>query len=90
MTEGIGHNSVGSEAAEQLRSTVERIEVLETEKKDLAEDIKEVYAVAKSKGYDVKIIRQVIARRKKDRSDVEETDALVAAYEGALLNELLG
>ena len=89
MTEGIGHNSVGSEAADRLRSVVERVERLSEEKDALAADIREVYSEAKGQGYDVSIVRKVVARRKKERDEIEETDALLAAYEGALLGELL-
>lgn len=71
-------------AAEQLRSFVERIERLEEEKANLQNDIKEVYAEAKSNGFDVKILRKVIALRKKDRHEVAEEDELLALYRAAI------
>lgn len=81
MTETIGHNSVGGD---QLRSFIERIERLEAEKADLATDIKDVYGEAKSTGYDAKIIRKVIARRKRDANDIAEEEAILDTYLHAL------
>lgn len=68
----------------QLKSLVERIERLEEEKRALSGDIKEVYAEAKANGFDNKILRKVIALRKKDAVEREEEEALVALYFGAL------
>ncbi|MFC4349313.1 DUF2312 domain-containing protein [Kordiimonas lipolytica] len=70
----------GGVAGEQLRSFVERIERLEEEKKGIAEDIKEIYASAKSVGFDVKILRQVIRVRKMDQADRQEQEALLDVY----------
>jgi uncharacterized protein (UPF0335 family) len=77
-------NSKTSFAQGQLRSLVERIERLEEEKKAIAGDIKEVYAEAKANGFDTKIVRKVIAIRKKDRSEREEEEALIETYLSAL------
>ena len=77
-----GHNSAGS--ADQLSSIAQRIARLEDEKQTLSEDIKEVYAEAKSNGYDVKILRKVIARQKRERADVRAEDELIALYEAQL------
>ena len=63
---------VGGIAGEKLRSIVERIERLEEEKTTLAEDIREVYAEAKSSGFDGRILRQVIRLRKMDNADRRE------------------
>lgn len=68
----------------QLKSLVQRIERLEEEKKALAGDIKEVYAEAKSQGFDTKILRKVIALRKRDTAERAEEDALIDLYLGAL------
>jgi uncharacterized protein (UPF0335 family) len=68
----------------QLKSLVQRIERLEEEKKALAGDIKEVYAEAKSQGFDTKILRKVIALRKRDTAERAEEDALIELYLGAL------
>lgn len=70
----------GGVAGEQLRSFIERIERLEEEKKGIAEDIKEVYAGAKAVGFDVKILRKVIAIRKMDQADRQEQEALLEVY----------
>ncbi len=75
---------VGGIAGEQLRSIVERIERLEEEKTTLAEDIREVYAEAKSSGFDGRILRQVIRLRKMDNADRREQEELLDLYMGAL------
>lgn len=76
----IGHNV----AAERLMSIVERIEKLEDERKLLQGDIKDIYTEAKSAGYDVKVLRMVIASRKKDQAEWEEQQALLETYMRAL------
>ena len=70
----------GGIAGEQLRGYIERIERLDEEKKGIAEDIKEIYAGAKAVGFDVKILRKVIAVRKMDQADRQEQDALLEVY----------
>ncbi len=77
----IGHNGI---AADQLKSVVERIETLEGQKKDLSEDIKEVYAEAKGNGFDNKVLRSLIGLRKKDANEREEFKALLELYEEAM------
>lgn len=78
---GAGHNSdVGGITAGQLTAYVERIERLEEEKAALAADIREVYAESKANGFDVKVVRALIQRRKKDSQDVSEFDALLDRY----------
>jgi uncharacterized protein (UPF0335 family) len=74
----------GGIAADQLRSFVDRIERLEEEKKALTEDIKEVYAEAKGTGFDTKILRKVIAIRKRDRGEVDEEETILDLYLRAL------
>lgn len=71
-------------SAEQLRALIERIETLEKEKAQVADDIKEVYAEAKATGFDTKIIKQVIRIRKMDQDDVQEQEALLDLYLNAL------
>jgi uncharacterized protein (UPF0335 family) len=73
-----------SVTAAQLRAIIERIERLESEKQDAADAQKDVYAEAKGDGYDTKIIRKVIARRKRDRDDLAEEEAILEVYEAAL------
>lgn len=70
----------GGIAGEQLRSFIERIERLEEEKKGIAEDIKEVYAGAKSVGFDTKIMRKMIAVRKMDQGERQEQESLLDVY----------
>ena len=68
----------------QLKALIERIERLEEEKKEVAEQIKEVYAEAKANGFDTKILRKVITIRKKDRTEREEEEAMLDLYMHAL------
>ncbi len=74
----------GGVAAEQLRQYIERIEQLETEKKSLQDDIKEVYNEAKANGFDVKTMRQVVRLRKQDEHERREQNELLALYCRAL------
>jgi uncharacterized protein (UPF0335 family) len=71
-------------AAEELRQFVERWERLEAEKKDIVDQQKEVMAEAKGRGYDTKVIRKVIALRKRDRDDIAEEEAILEMYKAAL------
>ncbi len=70
--------------ADELRQFVERIERLEAEKKDIAEQQKEVMAEAKSRGYDTKVLRKVVALRKRDKDDIAEEEAVLEMYKEAL------
>jgi uncharacterized protein (UPF0335 family) len=79
-----GDSDVGGIAAEQLRSFIERIENLEEEKSNLQNDIKDVYAEAKSAGFDTKIMRQIVRLRKMDRDDLAEQDELLELYRRAV------
>ena len=74
----------GGVAADRLRSIVERIERLEEERKALGSDIRDIYAEAKSAGFDVKVLRQLIALRKQEPSEVEEIESLLDVYRRAL------
>ena len=76
-----GHNSI---AGDRLRSIIERIERLEEERKALASDIKDIFSEAKSAGFDIKAIRQLIRIRKQEPSEVEEQDALLDLYKHAI------
>ena len=75
---------VGGIAVDRLRSIIERIERLEEERKALANDIKDIYAEAKSAGFDVKVVRQLISLRKKEPAEVEEQETLLDLYKRAL------
>lgn len=70
--------------ADELRQFIERIERLELERKDLAEQQKEVMAEAKSRGYDTKVMRKLVALRKRDKDDIAEEEALLEMYKEAL------
>lgn len=70
--------------ANELRQFIERIERLETERKDLAEQQKEVMAEAKGRGYDTKVLRKIIALRKRDKDDIAEEEAVLEMYKEAL------
>ena len=70
--------------AGELRQFVERIERLDQEKKDIAEQQKEVMAEAKSRGYDTKVMRKLIALRKRDPDDISEEEAVLELYKEAL------
>lgn len=74
----------GGVAADRLRSIVERIERLEEERKALASDIKDIYSEAKSAGFDVKVLRQLISIRRKEPAEVEEQESLLDVYRHAL------
>ncbi len=74
----------GNVAADRLRSIVERIERLEEERKALGSDIKDIYSEAKSAGFDVKVLRQLISIRKKEPAEVEEQETLLDVYRHAL------
>jgi uncharacterized protein (UPF0335 family) len=70
--------------AEELRQFVERYEHLEAEKKDIIDQQKEVMAEAKGRGYDTKVLRKVIALRKRDKDDLAEEEAVLEMYKAAL------
>ena len=75
---------VGGVAADRLRSIIERIERLEEERKALASDVKDIFTEAKSAGFDVKVVRQIISIRKKEPAEVEEQETLLDLYRRAL------
>lgn len=73
-----------TDTANRLQSLVGRIERLEEEKKALTGDIKDIYAEAKSAGFDVKVLRRLIADRRQDAAAVAEHEALLDVYRRAL------
>lgn len=83
MTDQMSDN-LSETARDKLRLTVERIERLEEEKKEVAEQIKEVYGEAKALGYDTKALRSVVKLRKQDRQEREEQEAILEVYLDAL------
>lgn len=70
--------------ADELRQFIERFERLEQEKKDITDAQKEVMAEAKGRGYDTKVMRKVIALRKRDKDDLAEEEAVLEMYKAAL------
>ena len=70
--------------ADELRQFVERVEQLEAEKADLAEQVKEIFAEAKGRGYDTGVMKKVIALRKRKPDDVAEEEAVLEMYLAAL------
>ena len=77
-------DAIGGAAREQLKAFISRLERLEEDKANIMADIKEVYAEAKGVGYDTKILRKVIALRKIDRAERQETEVLLEMYLGAV------
>ena len=69
-----------TDAGARLRSFIQRIERLEEDKKSVAEDIKDVYAEAKSSGFDVKVIRAIVVRRRQETEKVREFEELLDLY----------
>lgn len=76
--------NVGGIAGDRLRSLIERIERLEEGRRALGDDIREVYSEAKSAGFEVKIMRQIVRLRKMDKADRDEQEALLETYLRAL------
>ena len=70
--------------ADELRSFIERFERLDAEKKDIADQQKEVMCEAKSRGYDTKVLRKIIALRRRDKDDIAEEEAVMDMYKEAL------
>lgn len=81
-----GHNSGDpyNITADELRQFIERFERLEVEKKEIAEQQKELMAEAKGRGFDTKIMRRVIALRKRRPDDIAEEEAVLELYKAAL------
>jgi uncharacterized protein (UPF0335 family) len=74
----------GNVAADELRLLIERIERLEEDKKGVNDDIKDVYLEAKSRGYDGKIMKQIVRLRKMESHDRAEMEAILDTYKAAL------
>jgi uncharacterized protein (UPF0335 family) len=76
--------TTGNIAGDRLKSLVERIERLEEERKALGSDIKDIFAEAKSAGFDVKVLRQLIRLRKQEPAEIEEQETLLDVYRRAI------
>lgn len=70
--------------ADELRQFIERFEQLESEKKDVADQQKELMAEAKGRGYDTKVMKKIIALRKRKPDDIAEEEAVLDMYKQAL------
>ncbi len=75
---------IGNNSREQLRSIIERVERLEEEKAGIASDIRDVYAEAKSNGFDAKALREIVKLRKQDADKRKEHEAVLESYMHAL------
>lgn len=73
-----------SVTGEELRQFIERVERLEAEKKDIADQVKEVFAEIKGRGFDVKAIRAIIRQRQQNPDDLAEQEAVLEMYKTAL------
>jgi uncharacterized protein (UPF0335 family) len=71
-------------AADELRQFIERFEQLDAEKRDVADQQKELMAEAKGRGYDTKVMRKVIALRKRSADDIAEEESILELYKSAL------
>ena len=80
----MSENEVGGIDSTRLNSLIERIERLEEEKAALASDIRDIFAEAKSAGFDVKIMRTIIKLRKMNAADRDEQEYLLETYKKAL------
>lgn len=81
---GIEASGPQTVASGQLRAFIERIERLEEEKGEIADDIKQVFAEAKGTGFDTKAMRTIIRLRKKDQAERQEEEAILDLYMAAL------
>lgn len=79
----IGHNS-GAIAADEIRLLLERVERLQEEKKGITDDIRDVFAEAKGRGYDVKTMRYALAQRKMTKDERDNQRAMQETYLAAL------
>jgi len=77
-------NDAYNVTAEELAQFIERYEQLAAEKTDIAEQQKELMAEAKGRGYDTKVMRKIVALRKKSREARQEEEALLTMYMSAL------
>ena len=77
-------SNTGGIAADRLLSLIERVERLEEERKALGSDIKDIFAEAKSAGFDVPVIRQLLRLRKQEPAEVAEQESLLDLYRRAL------
>lgn len=80
----MSESQVGGVAAQQLKQLIERVERLEEEKRNISDDIRDVYAGAKASGFDTKVMRQILKLRKMEEHDRDEQETLLEVYKKAL------
>ncbi len=83
LAESVNDN-VGGIAAAELRQFIERVERLEEEKKGLQDDIKDVFAEMKGRGYEPKIVKKILQLRRQDADERQEEESLLEVYMSAL------
>ncbi|WP_264873651.1 DUF2312 domain-containing protein, partial [Saccharibacter floricola] len=76
--------TTGGIAADRLRSIIERVERLEEERKALGSDIRDLFTEAKSAGFDVKVVKELLKLRKQEPAEVEEQETMLDIYRKAL------
>lgn len=84
IEEADAKNDIGGIAVDRLRSLVERVERLEEEKAGIAADIRDIFAEAKSAGFDVKVMRQILKLRKMNAQDRDNQECILELYKKAL------
>lgn len=77
-------DDISNDAARTLKAFIERIERLEEEKKNIGDDIKDVYAEAKGNGFDTAVLRKIVALRKQDQNERKEQEEVMSLYLQAL------
>lgn len=77
-------SALNQDAKDKLKNYIERIERLEEEKAGIAEDVRDILAAAKSEGYDVKAMRQVLRLRRKDKEERDDELSALEVYMHAL------
>jgi uncharacterized protein (UPF0335 family) len=82
MADAVGGQ--GTNTGDELRLLIERAERLEEEKKGIADDIRDVMAEAKARGFDTKAIRTILKIRKKKKEEYQEEEAILETYMAAL------
>lgn len=79
-----GHGANDTVRGAELRAFIERVEELESERRDISDGIKEVYAEAKGRGYLTMPIRTIVKERRRDKDDLAEESAILDIYRAAL------
>lgn len=84
MSEASSTDEQYKATGDELKQFIERVERLEEEKKEIADQVKEVFAEIKGRGFDVKAIRAIIRQRAQDPDDIAEHEAVLEMYKTAL------